>query len=107
MRIQTKRLRYSDTELVAFKRLIEKRIHTTQFVLAYLESLPSTNENDLQILKQTSNLEALMQALKRIDTRRYGICTQTGQLIDKRYLKIVPFITTVSETTSLKNLINS
>lgn len=106
--------RYSDTELEEFKAVIDKKLaasmdQTAQLqdqVLELNESL-QTSSSDLgdnsaytdveflnrMILRQKKHIRDLENALLRIKNKNYGICTLTGELIDKKRLMVVPTTT--------------
>jgi len=111
-------LRYSDEELQEFKELIlDKLEKAKQDMKMYVDDLSGTAGNDIadtsptfkvleegqqtlfkeetgrlasRLEKYIKNLEA---ALIRIENKTYGICRETGQLIPKERLKIVPHAT--------------
>ena len=111
-------LRYSDEELQEFKELIlEKLEKAKEDMKMYVDALSGTTGNDIadtsptfkvleegqqtlfkeetgrlasRLEKYISNLEA---ALIRIENKTYGICRESGELIPKERLKIVPHAT--------------
>lgn len=111
-------LRYSDDELQEFKEIIlEKLEQAKQDMKMYVDALSGTSGNDIadtsptfkvleegqqtlfkeetgrlasRLEKYIKNLEA---ALIRIENKTYGICRETGELIPKERLKIVPHAT--------------
>lgn len=111
-------LRYSDEELQEFKELIlEKLEQAKQDMKMYVDALSGTTGNDIadtsptfkvleegqqtlfkeetgrlasRLEKYISNIEA---ALIRIENKTYGICRESGELIPKERLKIVPHAT--------------
>lgn len=111
-------LRYSDEELQEFKELIlDKLEKAKQDMKMYVDALSGTAGNDIadtsptfkvleegqqtlfkeetgrlasRLEKYIKNLEA---ALIRIENKTYGICRETGRLIPKERLKIVPHAT--------------
>ncbi len=108
--------RYSDEDLLEFKNLIEDRITKAQQELDFTEQqIAELNENgfnqqggdwnddatihsDLEFLQRMATrqqrlLQDLRNALLRIQNKTYGICTVTGQLIDKSRLRLVPHAT--------------
>ncbi|MDR0618431.1 MAG: TraR/DksA C4-type zinc finger protein [Bacteroidales bacterium] len=112
------RLRYSDKELAEFKAIIEEKLKTARHNLIVLkEAYANMGENDIndtspsfkvleegyQVLSKEENaqlaarqqkfISALEAALVRIANKTYGICRETGKLIDKERLKIVPHAT--------------
>lgn len=110
--------RYSDQDLLFFKQLIQKKLDSAIIQLTELkEILSGTSENDTKdtswgfkaddgaqnstkdettILahKQEVFIISLQNALTRIEKGTYGICTITGELIDKNRLMAVPGTTT-------------
>jgi RNA polymerase-binding transcription factor DksA len=107
--------RYSDAELEEFRALLEKklekaenerdRIHSR---LSELEEQADSDRSDyiddssnyydveqLNVLehRQRKHIQDLKNALIRIKNNTYGICTVTGELIDKRRLMAVPTTT--------------
>lgn len=109
-------LRYSDEELEEFRVLIENKIAKAQEELKITQSqINDLNENafnqqggdifdstgshsDLEFLqnlvaRQQRHIQDLNNALLRIKNKTYGICTVTGQLIDKARLRAVPHAT--------------
>ncbi|HXI01008.1 MAG TPA: TraR/DksA C4-type zinc finger protein [Sphingobacteriaceae bacterium] len=118
--------RYSDTELQEFKEIILDKIRTAREELAALtQSLSSPNSNGTDdtsgtyktledgsatlekeqinqlAARQKKFIENLEAALLRIETKSYGICRETGKLIQKERLRAVPH-TTLSMEAKLK-----
>ncbi len=108
--------RYSDEELEVFKKIIEERMQRVQEEIDYLqEQINELNERmegeatgdfvdsgtvftELQLLytqmgRQRQYLRELENAMVRIKNKTYGICTVTGELIDKKRLMAVPTAT--------------
>lgn len=123
---QTEKTRYSDAELQEFKDLILDKIRIAREELNALASSlsnPNTNGTDdtagtyktledgsatlekEQInqlaARQKKFIEQLEAALVRIETKSYGICRETGKLIQKERLRAVPH-TTLSMEAKLK-----
>lgn len=109
-------IRYSDAELQEFKELIDTKVAKAQeeldFTRRQIEELnengfnqqggdwydDSTAHTDLELLqrmavRQQRHIQDLQNALLRIQNKTYGICTITGQLIDKNRLRLVPHAT--------------
>jgi RNA polymerase-binding transcription factor DksA len=109
-------VRYSDAELAEFKALIEKKLHRAQEQFEHLQEQifeitenssdehggdwvdDSSINNDVEMLnnmaiRQRMYIRELENALIRIRNRSYGICSVTGELIDKRRLLAVPTTT--------------
>jgi RNA polymerase-binding transcription factor DksA len=109
--------RYSDEDLVEFKELIEAKIVEAKNDLDMLTSAISHDNNgtddtspsfkmmedgsDTLSREETSQLAArqekfiisLNNALIRIENKTYGICRESGNLISKARLRIVPHAT--------------
>ncbi len=111
-------LRYSDEELQEFKEIIlDKLEKAKQDMKVYVDALSGISGNDIadtsptfkvleegqqtlfkeetgriasRLEKYIKNLEA---ALIRIENKTYGVCRETGKLIPKERLKIVPHAT--------------
>ncbi len=111
-------VRYSDEELQNFKEIIlEKLEQAKQDMQMYVDALSGTSGNDIadtsptfkvleegqqtlfkeetgrlasRLEKYIKNLEA---ALIRIENKTYGICRETGKLIPKERLRVVPHAT--------------
>ncbi|HOF16293.1 MAG TPA: TraR/DksA C4-type zinc finger protein [Bacteroidales bacterium] len=111
-------LRYSDEDLQEFKEIIlEKLKQAKQDMKMYVDALSGTSGNDIadtsptfkileegqqtlfkeetgrlasRLEKYIKNLEA---ALIRIENKTYGVCRETGELIPKERLKVVPHAT--------------
>ena len=110
--------RYSDKELTNFKEIIVKKIETAQADLKLLKdsysnassngtddtysSFKSFEEGSETLSKESNTLLAsrqekfirdLKNALIRIENKTYGICRETGKLISKKRLLLVPHAT--------------
>jgi RNA polymerase-binding protein DksA len=109
-------IRYSDADLEEFKSLVEKKLDTAREELDYLQEQileitensgddhggdwmdDSSTNNDIEFLnnmaiRQRKYIQDLENAIIRIKNKTYGICSVTGQLIDKRRLLAVPTAT--------------
>ncbi|WP_211356795.1 TraR/DksA family transcriptional regulator [Phaeodactylibacter luteus] len=109
-------VRYSDAELDEFKTLIENKLGKAKEQLASLQEQileiaensgdehggdwmdDSSTNNDVEMLnnmaiRQRRYIQDLENALIRIRNKVYGICTVTGELIDKKRLLAVPTTT--------------
>ncbi|MCL1974379.1 MAG: TraR/DksA C4-type zinc finger protein [Bacteroidetes bacterium] len=112
------RLRYSDEELHEFKELILDKLEKakkdydalkssvthsssndtedtspTFKVLEEGASALSKEESGQLALRQQKFIRSLEMALIRIENKTYGICRETGKLIPKERLKLVPHAT--------------
>ena len=110
--------RYSDSELQDFKELIQEKLRMAHEELSSLASSlsnPNANGTDdtagtyktledgsATLEKESSNqlaarqkkfIENLEAALIRIENKTYGICRETGKLIQKERLRAVPHAT--------------
>ncbi len=108
--------RYSDTELQEFNVLIEQKLEKATKELEYMKqqivetnqsgsdsqggdwSDDSSTHSELEMLnrmvsRQQQFMRNLTNALSRIRNKTYGICSITGQLIDKERLLLVPHAT--------------
>jgi len=110
--------RYSDAELAEFKELIEKKIADANNDLVGLKgSLSHKDDNGTDdtshsfnmmedgsgtlsreeisqlAVRQEKFIKHLENALIRIQNKTYGICRETGKLIQKERLKAVPHAT--------------
>ena len=110
--------RYSDLELNKFREIIVKKIEIAQKDLKLLKdsysnassngtddtysSFKSFEEGSETLSKESNTLLAsrqekfirdLKNALIRIENKTYGICRETGKLISKKRLVLVPHAT--------------
>ncbi|MGE6218770.1 MULTISPECIES: TraR/DksA family transcriptional regulator [Pedobacter] len=115
---KTEKTRYSDSELQEFKELILEKLKSSREELqALTASLSNPNSNGTEDTsgayktledgsatlekEQTNQLAArqkkfidnLEAALVRIENKTYGICRETGKLIQKERLRAVPHAT--------------
>ena len=110
------KLRYSDAELQEFKALILEKLEKAQRDYEMLKS-NIMNANDtadtsptFKVLEEGANtlgkesaaqlanrqllfINKLRAALVRIENKTYGICRETGKLIPKERLRVVPHAT--------------
>jgi RNA polymerase-binding transcription factor DksA len=102
-------VRYSDADLAEFQAIIEKKLEKAQEELSYMqEQILEITENsgddhggDWMDDSSTNNdIQDLENAMVRIKNKSYGICSITGQLIDKRRLIAVP---TATKSVEAKN----
>lgn len=121
------KVRYSDEELQEFKGLIEDKLAKAEEELDFTQrQIAELNENgfnqqggdwyddssahtDLEMqqrmaARQMRHIQDLKNALHRIHNKTYGICTVTGQLIDKERLRLVPHAT---KSVDGKNMVGS
>ncbi|MEP7267460.1 MAG: hypothetical protein ABI844_07500 [Saprospiraceae bacterium] len=117
--------RYSDSELAEFKKIIDEKLTASRQELNYLqEQIVEMNENNSDVqgsdwfddssihtevellnnmaIRQRQFIQNLENALVRIDNKTYGICTVTGQLIDKKRLMLVPHATKSMEAKQIE-----
>ena len=119
--------RYSDDDLQEFREIIERKLDTAKAELQYLqgvimrkdESGTEDTENKYQNMedgsasmdreqfnqlagRQVTFISHLEQALVRIENKTYGICRETGKLIDKARLRAVPHATLSIEAKNAK-----
>lgn len=107
--------RYSDSDLKEFRELIEKKLEISRQELIYLqEQLLEINEEAdaikagnfdegsqnyerehlAKMIQRTQEfVRNLEYALIRIQNKTYGVCTVTGELIEKKRLLLVPHTT--------------
>lgn len=123
---KTEKTRYSDSELQEFKEIILEKLKSAKEELASLTmALNHSNANGTDDTagtyktledgsatlekEQTNQLAArqkkfidnLEAALIRIENKTYGVCRETGKLIQKERLRAVPH-TTLSMEAKLK-----
>ncbi len=113
--MEGKQVRYSDKDLNEFKAIIEEKLAAAKKELEYardeikqlnasdthtkigsFESGSATNEREYlnkQASRQTQFIRNLEYALMRIANKSYGVCRETGDLINKERLKLVPHAT--------------
>ncbi len=119
-------VRYSDEELEEFRVLIQEKLAKAEEELAFTQKqIDELNESgfhqqggdwyddssahaDLELLqrmaqRQQRYVQDLRNALLRIQNKTYGICTVTGQLIDKNRLRLVPHATKSLEGKTIAN----
>ena len=114
----TEKSRYSDQELQEFKELIQRKLQEAQedYVLLrgslsnsdnhgtddtgrsfnMMEDGASTTSREMNAQKaarQAKFVMSLENAILRIKNKTYGVCRDTGKLIDKRRLMLVPHAT--------------
>ncbi len=115
---KAEKTRYSDSELQEFKELIlEKLKSSREELLSLTSSLSNPNSNGTEdtsgayktledgsatlekeqinqlAARQRKFIDNLEAALVRIENKTYGICRETGKLIQKERLRAVPHAT--------------
>ncbi|MCC8410678.1 TraR/DksA C4-type zinc finger protein [Mucilaginibacter sp. UR6-1] len=125
---ETTKTRYSDSELQEFKDIILEKIRTAKEELnALASSLSSPNANGTDdtagtyktledgsatlekeqinqlAARQKKFIEQLDAALVRIENKTYGVCRETGKLIQKERLRAVPHTTLSMEAKLRQN----
>ncbi len=110
--------RYSDRDLKKFQNLIEEKIEKAQKDLALIKSAymndgnngtedtsptfkafeegsqtMSKEANTQLAIRQEKFIRDLNAALIRIENKTYGVCRETGKLINKKRLVLVPHAT--------------
>lgn len=123
----TEKTRYSDAELAEFKELILEKLALARRDYATMsESLMNTDNNGVEdtsptyksleesvntqsreelailIARQQKFIMGLEGALIRIENKTYGICRETGKLIPKERLRLVPHATLSIEAKNMK-----
>ena len=123
----TEKTRYSDEELADFKELILKKLAvareeyesimgtlmntdnngvdaTSPTYKALEEGANTQTKEELSLLasRQQKFIKGLEAALVRIENKTYGICRETGKLIPKERLRLVPHATLSIEAKNMK-----
>lgn len=123
----TEKTRYSDAELAEFKELILEKLalarrdyatmsaslmnldnngveDTSPTYKSLEESVNTQSKEELAILtaRQQKFIKGLEGALIRIENKTYGICRETGKLIPKERLRLVPHATLSIEAKNMK-----
>lgn len=116
--MSVEKTKYSDSELIEFKELIQQKLKEAQEDYALLVgSLSHTDDHGTDDTGRTFNMmedgsetlsreevaqlaarqekfiQSLQAALVRIENKTYGICRVTGKLIQKERLMLVPHAT--------------
>lgn len=122
------KLRYSDEELEEFRKLIEKKLEKASKELDLLQNTfnykDSNSTDDTSptfklvedgseimtreeigqlAMRQKKFIQNLEAALTRIQNKTYGICRETGKLIQKERLLAVPHATLSMEAKLKQN----
>lgn len=125
---KTEKTRYSDSELQEFKELILEKLRISREELSSLtSSLSNPNANGTEdtsgtyktledgsatlekeqinqlAARQRKFIDNLEAALVRIENKTYGICRETGKLIQKERLRAVPHATLSMEAKLKQN----
>ena len=125
--MSTEKTRYSDAELQEFKALINKKLDEAEKDYALLRnSLSLSDDHGTDDTGRTFNMmedgsetlsreevaqlcsrqetfiKNLQQALVRIENKTYGVCRETGKLIQKERLLLVPHATLIIEAKNAK-----
>ena len=120
-------IRYSDSDLSEFKKLINQKISKAKTDLDLLKSAymndsnngtddtsptfksfeegsetMSKEANTQLALRQEKFIRDLKNALIRIENKTYGVCRVTGKLISKERLKLVPHATLSIEAKNMQ-----
>lgn len=123
----TEKTRYSDEELAEFKELILSKLavareeyetmmgtlmntdnngvdDTSPTYTALEEGANTQTKEELSMLaaRQQKFIKGLEAALIRIENKTYGICRETGKLIPKERLRLVPHATLSIEAKNMK-----
>jgi RNA polymerase-binding transcription factor DksA len=116
--VTTPTQRYSDSDLAEFRELISRKLETARKELSYLQGLITRKDDtgadgedgrymtmedgtlsmEREQLSQMASrqiqfIDHLEKAMIRIENKTYGICRETGKLIDKARLRAVPHAT--------------
>jgi RNA polymerase-binding transcription factor DksA len=116
--ITTPTQRYSDSDLAEFRELISRKLETARKELSYLQGLITRKDDSggegedgrymtmedgtlsmereqlsQMASRQITFIDHLEKAMIRIENKTYGICRETGKLIDKARLRAVPHAT--------------
>ncbi len=110
----TEKTRYSDEELAEFKELILSKLAVAREEYeTMMGTLMNTDNNGVddtsptyKALEEGANkqkfIKGLEAALIRIENKTYGICRETGKLIPKERLRLVPHATLSIEAKNMK-----
>ena len=123
----TIKIRFSDSELLEFKALIEEKIKKAKVDLELVRSsymndgnngtedtaptfkafeegseTMSKEANTQLAIRQEKFIRDLNNALIRIENKTYGVCRVTGKLINKKRLFLVPHATLSIEAKNMQ-----
>jgi RNA polymerase-binding transcription factor DksA len=126
--VTTPTQRYSDSDLAEFRELIHRKLETAKKELSYLQGLITRKDDagsdgedgrymtledgtlsmereqlSQMASRQITFIDHLEKALIRIENKTYGICRETGKLIEKARLRAVPHATLSMEAKMKKN----
>jgi DnaK suppressor protein len=114
MSAQVEKTRYSDEELEEFKTIIEEKLAKAEEQLAFyfsqlndladnpdakvkgLDDAVGTTESERMTTlaaREKKHIQHLENALIRIQNKVYGVCRESGKLISKERLRVVPHAT--------------
>ncbi len=120
-------MRYSDSDLVEFREIINKKLDAAKKELAYLQGLITRRDEggdmdearymtmedgsvsmereqlSQMASRQITFIDHLEKAIMRIENKTYGVCRVTGKLIDKARLRAVPHATLSIEAKQMMN----
>ena len=120
-------MRYSDSDLVEFREIIQKKLDAAKKELNYLQGLITRKDEggdmdearymtmedgsvsmereqlSQMASRQITFIDHLEKAMMRIENKTYGICRVTGKLIDKARLRAVPHATLSIEAKQMMN----
>jgi RNA polymerase-binding transcription factor DksA len=120
-------MRYSDSDLVEFRDIINKKLDAAKKELAYLQGLITRRDEggdmdearymtmedgsvsmereqlSQMASRQITFIDHLEKAIMRIENKTYGVCRVTGRLIDKARLRAVPHATLSIEAKQMMN----
>ena len=120
-------MRYSDSDLMEFREIIQKKLDAAKKELAYLQGLITRKDEggdmdearymtmedgsvsmereqlSQMASRQITFIDHLEKAMMRIENKTYGICRVTGKLIDKARLRAVPHATLSIEAKQMMN----
>ncbi len=116
--VTTPTQRYSDSDLAEFRELIGRKLETARKELSYLQGLITRKDDSggegedgrymtmedgtlsmereqlsQMASRQITFIDHLEKAMIRIENKTYGICRETGKLIEKARLRAVPHAT--------------
>lgn len=116
--VTTPSQRYSDSDLAEFRELISRKLESARKELSYLQGLITRKDDSggegedgrymtmedgtlsmereqlsQMASRQITFIDHLEKAMIRIENKTYGICRETGKLIDKARLRAVPHAT--------------